>query len=367
MMRNPERATVSSVAKAAKVSRASVYAVLNATKNINIRVSEKIEKRILQVADELGYVRNENARMLVTGKTNTIGVMLTGMENQFFDPMLKEIYRIGDGRGYSISVSFSSWDMERERRGISGFCGNRFEGIIWVPITPGGDDFKRNIGLIESMNIPLLLIGTYEYPESDNRCQVGIREEESVSTGIEYLSSLGHRRIGIATATATECRRRNMHEIRLGHMRKLASDAGMIIYDRDIFNTSDNAYGGVGFAAEILRRPRSSWPTAIFAADDMLARGLIAGLSCLGVKVPDQISVLGFDDSPGNETAGIPVTSVSLETAEMGRRSLPLLLDVIERKLPDGSPQRIILKTRLVERKSCSSPPMNRMTSKELI
>ncbi|OGV39438.1 MAG: hypothetical protein A2X48_23825 [Lentisphaerae bacterium GWF2_49_21] len=354
------RATVSSVARAAKVSRASVYAVLNATgKDINIRVSEKIEKRILKVADQLGYVRNENARTLVTGKTNTIGVMLTGMENQFFDPMLNEIYRLGDERGYSISVSFSSWDAERERRGISRFCGNRLEGIIWVPINPEGKDFTSISDLIESMHIPLLLIGTYEYPESENRCQLGIKEDESVRTGIKYLSSLGHRRIGIATATEAEGRRRRLQEIRLAWMRALAKDTGLVIGDKDIFNTSDNAYGGVGIAAEIARRPKSSWPTAIFAADDMLARGLIAGLSCLNVKVPEDISVLGFDDSPGNEKAAIPVTSVSLETAEMGRRALPLLLDLIEKKIPAGASRRIVLKTKLVERKSCSSPKRN--------
>ncbi len=355
-----KRATVSSVAKAAKVSRASVYAVLNASRdNINIRVSEKIEKRILKVADQLGYVRNENARMLVTGKTNTVGVMLTGMENQFFDPMLNEIYRLGDERGYSISVSFSSWNPERELNTIKRFCGNRVEGIIWVPIQIEGPEFIRTLNLIESMRIPLLLIGTYGFPESKIRCQAGVSESEAVGIGVDYLSSLGHLRIGVATSTFSPGRRGFLHKVRIDHMRKAAELKGLRISDDFIFDTADNAYGGVGIAAEILRRPRKSWPTAIFAADDMLARGLIAGLSCLGVKIPDDISILGFDDSPGNEDSSVPLSSVSLEMAEMGRQALPLLLDLAEGKLMASSTRKLIIKSRLVERKSCSSPRKN--------
>lgn len=348
------KATIVSIAKEANVSRASVYAVLNATKPTNIGVSEKIRERINRVADELGYVRNENARTLVTGRTYTIGVILSGMENQFFDPMLDEIYRTGDERGYSISVNLSAWDAEREKRGIDRFCGNRFDGIIWVPITTEDKGFQRNLKLIESMNIPLVLIGTNENQESEKWCQVAVRDEEAVKIGMEYLYSLGHREIAIATASTCVGRRGDLHINRLEDILRLAKKKG--INTKHIFKTSDNAYGGVGIASQIAEIPTGSRPSAIFAADDMLARGLIAGLTCLGVKVPEEISVLGCDDSPGNDKANIPLTSISLEAGEIGRQTLPLLFDLIDGKTPEASSRKIKVKPRLIERESCSHP-----------
>lgn len=360
MMQNKKKPTVASVAKAANVSRASVYAVLNANKeNINIRVSDKIKEKILKAADELGYVRNETARTLVSGKTYTIGVLLTSMENQFFDPMINEIYRIADERSYSISLFFSSWDTEREMRGIKSFCGHRYDGIVWVPVTTESNDFRKKINLIESMNIPLVLIGSNETCNSNFLGQIRVSTKTAVEIGIDYLISLGHKDSGIATAIATKGHRSTLHEYRLQHIKEVAKAKGLTINENHIFNTSDNTYGGVNLATQIAQIPTADRPTAILAADDMLARGLIAGLTNLQINVPEDISVLGIDDSPGNDDAAIPTTSVSLEAAEMGHQALPLLLDMIDGKLVTNAEKDITLKAKLIERQSCSRPERN--------
>ncbi|MFZ2655446.1 MAG: LacI family DNA-binding transcriptional regulator [Victivallales bacterium] len=355
-MNKPQKATIVSIARKANVSRASVYAVLNATKNINIKVGEKTRKRIIKVSEEMGYVRNESARSLVTGKNNTIGIMLTDMDNQFFRPMLDEIYNISDERGYSVAVSLCFWNAERERLHLSKFCGNRVEGIIWAPTRPDGRDFDRCIKLIESVGIPVVLLGIFNRRKSGSLHQVGTSQEEAIRVGMEYLAKLGHRNIGILTARHAKGKKGEFHVERFEAMSSIAGMCGINVADEYTFDVEDCQYGGVGVASEIFRKPKSSWPTAIFAADDLLARGLIAGLSCLGVKIPDEISILGYDDAPGDENSTVPLTSISLKADELGKASLNLLLDIVGRKIPLEPARKILLPPQLVERKSCSVP-----------
>ncbi len=348
------RPTIASIAQAAQVSRASVYAVLNASKNTNIRVGEGIQKRILAVARELGYVRNEGARALVTGKSGTIGVMLTDMEHNFFAPALNAMYEAADASKRAISVAMNLWNLEREHQGISRFCGSRCEGIIWAPTQPEGEFFKSALELVEALEIPMVVLGISDNPSSNRVSQVGLLEGESTRLGFEYLHSLGHRRIAIATACAIKGNRSKLHRDRLKGMQETAESFGLSL-DGLVFDSSDNSYGGIEIAKRIAGLPEEAKPTAVFAADDMLGRALIASFTCFGVRVPSQISILGYDDAPGNDEAVIPLSSVSLKSFEIGENAMKLLLDMIDGRLPRSPASKLILKPEISKRSSCAA------------
>ena len=341
-----KRVTIVEVARATGLDNSTVSLALRGDR----RIAEQTRLRIADVARRLNYVPNQLASALSSGRSRVIGVMLPGMENQFFAPHLEEFQAAAERSGNAIAIKFCDWDSQREEAGLLQFCSSRVDGLIWCPAGGSNEQLKATADKLHAARMPFVILGG----PSKMGHLVGTAEGAALKLGAEYLVGLGHRRIGIATATRVPGLRGALHRNRVLQLREALLAAGARVDAADIFETGDNEYGGVEFAVPLRERAPFSRPTAIYAADDMLARALVMGLRVAGIGVPSGVSVLGFDDAPRDASGPVPITSVSLEARGNGRAAIALLLDVIAGKVPPSPFKTIRLSPKIVERASCT-------------
>lgn len=343
-----KRTTIIDVAKAVGMNYSTVSLALRG--DTRIRVDTR--NRIQLAAAQLGYMPNHLAKSLSGGATRVIGVMLTDM-NSFFAPSLEEFQSVGELAGYTVTVHFCSWDPARELRDLQRFCENCVEGVIWAPSRWNATYLTQTAACLDRSRIPVVLMGRAVDSEPVTYHQVGVQVEESVELGLQYLMAKGHRRIGLATASGMPGVRGEMHRRRLPWFRQAYNRMHLPLTVEDIFETDDNDHGGMEIAMKLLQRPKSSWPSAIFAADDMLARGLYKGLTLMNVQVPDNIGILGFDVPDESVTLPMPITTVSLETRNAARMIMDVLLKVIDGQLPQKPARVLSVEPKIIERTSC--------------
>ena len=340
-----KRITIVEVARAAGVDNSTVSLALRGDR----RIAEQTRRRVADVAQRLHYVPNQLASALSSGRSRVIGVMLPGLENQFFAPHLEEFQAAAELSRNAISIKCCDWDLKREEHGLSQFCESRVDGLIWCPAGGAPEHIKAIVARLHAAEIKFVILGG----PSKLGHLVTTSEDQALKLGARYLVALGHRRIGIATATQVPGLRGALHRNRLLRMREALQSAGVHVENADIFDTADNEYGGVEFALSLRKRKPASRPTAIYAADDMLARAVVMGLRVVGIGVPSPVSVLGFDDAPRDASGPVPITTVSLEARDNGRKAIALLLDLIAKRLPPTPFKTIRVSPRIVERASC--------------
>lgn len=341
------RVTMQDVARSLGIDHSTVSLALRS----DPRIPEQTRDRVRQAAQKLNYMPNHLARTLSGGRSRVVGVMLPDMRNDFFAPHLEEIQAAVEKRDLAVSIKFSNWDVERENRGLLQFCASRVDGIIWAPILRSEAAMRDMLGKIAAAGARLVMVGGAHktLPIHRVRCS----DERAVRIAAEYLRTLGHRRIGLAAATGVAGNRGDHHRIRVNEMLQALAGVGLKVRQDDVFVTADDLCGGVDIAGEIVRRNAADRPTVIFAADDMLAREMIAGFRITGLSVPNEISVLGFDDAPGDTTGPIALTSVSLRGADVGREAGRLLVLLVEGNVPDDPHRVVELEPQIVERDSC--------------
>jgi LacI family transcriptional regulator len=344
-----KRVTIMDVARAASVNYSTVSLALRG----DTRIKPVTRERIQATAKQLGYMPNHLARALSGGATRVIGVMLTEMSRYFTEP-LDLIQTVGEKLGYTLSVHFCSWNQERERLGLQKFSESRVEGVIWAPSEWSGDSFLEAGNELNEHGIPCVMLGLSEENKPVFCHQVGVHKEESIRLGVEYLVQKGHHDIALATASKLPGMYGGMHRLRLPAFLSVLSEMGIPLKESNVLETLDHDHGGVEIAIELSRRPRDQWPTAIFATDDMLARGLAKGFAALGIQIPDDISLIGFDVVQDNSLAFPKLTNISLESQEVAARSIELLLEILQEKTPPKPHQVIVVPPKLIEGSSCS-------------
>jgi DNA-binding LacI/PurR family transcriptional regulator len=208
---------------------------------------------------------------------------------------------------------------------------------------------------LSQQGIPCVMLGFSRDSRPVPCHQVSVYLEETIRLGVEYLVEKGHRDIALATAAKMPGQHGGMHRSRLPVFRSIVSEMGLTLKESNIFDTMDHDHGGVEIAIEMARRPRDQWPTAIFATDDMLARGLIKGLAALGITVPRDISLIGLDVVQDSSLGFSALTNISMETKEVARRSIDLLLEVLQKKVPKTPYQAIVVPPKLIEGSSCAT------------
>jgi DNA-binding LacI/PurR family transcriptional regulator len=336
------------VAKAAGVNYSTVSLALRSDPRIRESTREKVE----QVARQLNYTPNSLARSLSGGSTKVIGVMFTEMSPYFVRP-LEILQQTFEQEGYTLSLHFSGWNTERERNGLIHFCENRVDGILWASAEWKGEHFVQANELLQRHHTPYVMFGLADESSPVVCNQVGGLIEESIHLSVSYLKSLGHERIGLATATTMPGGVGGMHRLRLQMFKKVFADCHLSLRDEDMLETPDHDHGGLEIALRLCRDRARGCPSAIIAVDDMLARGLVKGLTALGVKVPEEMCLMGLDVL-STELSGVkPLTSVSLEAEEGTRRAARMLMRKIG-KPSDSSPiEKVIIAPKLIPGSTC--------------
>jgi LacI family transcriptional regulator len=321
------------VAKSAKVSVGTVSNVLNRPEI----VAEKTLLRVRETIKELGFVPNGFARQLRFGNSRTIGLIVPDVANPFFTEVARGVEDGANKRDYAVFLCNSDESVIKEERYINVLIEQQVRGVLFAP-----SDIKSNrMDEMKSRGISVTLLD--RELKGDSHCSVSVDDVHGGRIAIEYLSELGHQNIAWVAGPESIPQ---VADRGIG-VAKAAKAGGLDI--ETIRVQLQNSAQGEEAAKSILKLPKM--PTAVFCANDLLALGVMRGLMAAKVKVPDQVSILGYDDINFASSAAVPLSSISQPAYQMGVTAADLLLSECE----DGEShqhQQIRFQPKLVERES---------------
>jgi LacI family transcriptional regulator len=332
--------TINDVAREAGVSITTVSRVLNNNYPVKKETREKIEQAI----EKLNYKPNVMARSLITKKTSMLGIVVPGITNLFFPTIVEAIEEYTKKEGYNISLCNTGGDYREEKEVVKEIISRQVDGII--VIDPRFENIQSGYYDEISKSIPTIIVNG---SPGGSRCNfVSYDEEVGTYEAFDYLLSLRHKRIAFVR----------------GH-KSFSYDIKEKIY-REILCKSSLGYErvinvGKGNSIEVVERTEDELknilledirPTAVFACNDLMAVGVINACSKIGLRVPDDISIIGFDNTVLANISHPKLTSVDQNMKEIGHRAAIELLSIIDNG--SRSRKKIILDTRLVIRDSCS-------------
>ncbi len=334
-MADVKRSNIKDVARRAGVSVATVSRALAGSSLVRPETAQRIH----EVVRELSYVPHNGARSLATNRTKTVGVLLPDLHGEFFSELMRGLDRAARGRGYHLLVSGFHNDRH-EVEAVLRTTRGRVDGVIWM--APDADVRALRRDLLEQ--VPTVLLNCRS--EHHGCDSLDVDNVGGAVAVVRHLAGLGHRRIAIVTGPASN------HDAaeRLRGFRRAVAELGL---ERapglEIAGDFTEQSGRLAAARLLALEPR---PSAVFAANDDMAIGLIMALRASGVALPDELALAGFDDIPHARFITPPLTSVRVDIAELGARAMETLLGVIEAA---STHQRShdTLPAKLVVRESC--------------
>jgi len=330
-------ATIRDVARAAGVSVATVSRVFNNSGPVH----EETRARIREVASALRYSPNSAARSLITAKSNTLGVLLPDLYGEFFSEVIRGIDQTAQDNGYHVLVS-SSHETQARIEGAMRAMRGRVDGLIVMSPDIDGPTLAANL----PDSLPVVLLN----------CAVDGTSYDAISVDnfggayamVRHLLSSGPTRVAIITGSSRNYDARE----RLRGYRAALRDAGA--EQQEGWEIAGDFTETGGYRAARAIAALSPRPTAVFAANDAMAIGALSAFREVGLRVPEDIAVAGFDDIPMARYMSPPLTSVHVEISELGARAMGVLLAAVQEKNRHER-QQVVLPTTLVVRQSCGT------------
>jgi LacI family transcriptional regulator len=327
------------VAETAEVSITTVSHVINNTRP----VSEALRLRVQTAMVELGYQPNKLARSLRKGKTNTIGVIVPDNINPFFAEVARGIEDTSFQHGYSVILCNSDRDLHKERLYTSVLVEKQVDGILFVAAGMSAD----NIQPLLKRKMPLVVVDRQIPGMAVDSVVADHRHGGWLAT--RHLIELGHRRIGCIVGPEEV----TSSAERVAGYRKALEDHGLPL-DESLIIQGDFQYeSGYQAGERLLNLDRP--PTAIFACNDLMAVGAMSRALETGLRVPADLSVIGFDDIRLAVYANPPITTIKQPKYEMGVIAAELLISRMHDL--DRAPGQQVLETSLVVRQSTAPGP----------
>jgi len=331
--------TIKDIAKAANVSYATVSRALADHPDI----SEKTKQKIKKLAKEMGYTPNTIARGLVTKSTGFIGLVIPDITNPFFPEVAQGVEDYVYKQGYTMLLCTTDWQLDRESRYLKALESKMVDGIIIAPAT---DDISHVIEDFSDGNKPIVFVS---YKPDDLTCNfVAIDDYKCGYMATEYLLKLGHR--DIAYIGGLENSRSDRQRFS-GYRDALGKYSLPLKYSprHGQFKTMS----GYELTKELLIYS-DDIPTAILAGNDVLALGVMQAVEEFGLKIPENVSVMGIDDISFSAFDKISLTTVAQPKEEMGKLAAEILIQKVKEPA-NKNPVQKILEPRLVIRKTCRS------------
>lgn len=327
------RVTIIDVARAAGVSYATVSRVLNDDPYVKLETRERVSAAL----DRMGYVANRQARSLRTGRSQMIGLLVRDLGTGYVGEIVAGIDAEIAGTDREMLL-FTTHQQAREPEYVATIVGGMADGLLLVlpfDVEPYGE-------LLAQRRFPYVLI---DYEGSAVGPAVSCTNRQGVYEGTSYLFSLGHRRIGFITGNMAMGSARS----RLLGYRQALSDHGLAEDPALVVEGDYQQPAGHAGALALLALPNP--PSAIFASNDVMAFGAMDAIRNVGLRIPQDVSVLGFDDVPQAAGVSPALTTVHQPLHEMGRQAVQMLLACID---DPGRPfEYRELATKLVPRNSC--------------
>lgn len=301
--------TIKDVARRAKVSVATVSRAINGHQN----VAEPVRLRVLSIATELRYSPHHAARSLSSRRTHTIGVVLPDLHGEFFSELMRGIDQVAREHGLHLLVSSYHGHPEEQCVALRAMRG-RVDGLLVMsPYVGNGDLLTENL----SPSLPAVLINTHL--PSAGHCALSIDNYGGARTMTRHLVRSGYRRIAFIAGPDNNF---DAHERLRGYRDELAH--GLPAAVPWVLPGDFDEAAGHRAGLELAAAPRR--PDAVFAANDMMALGCLFAFNQVGLQVPAQIALAGFDDIPLARYVHPPLTTMRVDIAELGGRALRALL-----------------------------------------
>ncbi|MBA7523158.1 Ribose operon repressor [subsurface metagenome] len=310
---NMKYITLKMVAEKAEVSVNTASRAINNKADINFET----KKRVLKVAQELGYVQNATAVALRTKKTRTLGVVIADNRNPFYAEVLNGIEEAAREKNYHIILANTQRDYQKEEEAINLLLAKRVDGLLITPVQDRNDDIKK---LIEA-NIPFVIVGRdFENIEVD---AVYNDEVKGGFFATEYLIKKGHKRIAFINGFL----HKSPAQGRLEGYKKALKEHGIPLDDMMVSVGDIDVEDGYERTKQMLEKNLDF--TAIFAYNDMMAFGAMQAVKEKGLRIPEDIGLVGYDDIPFSSLISPSLSTIRLKKQELGAESVKLLLSRI--------------------------------------
>jgi len=330
--------TSQDVAKKAKVSIATVSRVLNNSP----RVSPNVRRRVLQVVKKLDYQPNRTAQRLRAKQSRVIGIMISDIQNPFFTSVVRGIEDIAYQQGYSVVLCNSDEDPQKEGLYINVMRAESVAGVIIASTS----ESASQVGDLLKHNIPVVAID--REIKSRQIDSVLVSNEEGSFDAVSHLVGRGHRAIGFIGLPLTYTPGKERYQ---GYRRALQQHQLPVTKAYLRFSNAKQQ-GGYTSAMDLLKKQPGI--TALFVANNLMTLGALDAIRERGLKIPEDISIISFDDMAWAKLLQPPLSAVAQPTYELGKRAAELLLERLHQRDRPFVHER--LKTTVVIRGSTSEP-----------
>jgi DNA-binding LacI/PurR family transcriptional regulator len=339
----PKRPTINDVASQAGVSKATVSAVLNDSG----AVKGATRDRVLSAVEVLNYRPGQLIGRGGMHKAKSIGLLIKEIDNPYYAEIVLGARSYANGNGYTLLVASSEGEYDAERRAVELLQSKDVDGIMATPVLDQHADLSHFFEL-KRRNFPFVLL---EEIRGVPGSLVDVDNVEASRKAVEYLIGEGHTRIVHLAGPGYSTHSQE----RIDGVRWACSGSRLIFTDEDIVpagaHLADGYRAGLAYFRECALHDR---PTAVTCYNDLVAIGLCRALAELGLRVPDDVSVVGYDDIPLAEYLAIPLTTVRVPKFRMGQIAAEMLIRHIEAReaIP---PQKVYLEAELIVRQSTRS------------
>jgi LacI family transcriptional regulator len=335
-----KRVSAEDVAQAAGVSRTTVSFVVNNTPGKAI--SEETRRRVLDAAERLGYIPNEHARRLAFSRKRAIGLFIGHSQYVYTDAFIS---RVVEGMAQAMNrrrVQLIIHPVSLTERSYMRLAKrDQVEGIVFINTH---DDDPAIAEVIEA-GFPSITLDPLGNREID---QVYVDNDAATEDVVRYLLDLNHRDIAMITHARTVY---SASRIRREAFGRVCSEAGIEVPERWIQHGDFSEHSGYLAMQEILASP--PLPTAVFAGNDVVAYGAMRAINDAGLRIPEDISLCGFDDDYLSRYLNPPLTTMALPAAGMGSAAVSLLMSRLDEEEEVPFPSRVVLPAQLSIRNSC--------------
>ena len=332
------RVTITDVARAANVHASTVSRVLNGRAELSLLPETR--ERVIAAATRLGYRPSALARGLRLRRTFTLGMLVPDITNPVFPPIIKGVEGAAHARGYHLILCNTDDSFEREASYLRVLREWRVDGILIASSSTA----DSTLGELRREKVPFVLLNSAS------------RASDDLAVAPDNLIQLGHRRIGLIAAPQTTM---------TGQERLLAARAALrrhhLAQEDALVAVADSFSEASGYRAARRLLLDGEPPTAIFGANDLIALGAIRLAREIGLNVPRDLSVVGFNDIPQSELFDPPLTTVHVPQEEMGVLSAALLIDHLEGR--HIARRQLVLETQLEVRGSTATPAVATTTA----
>ena len=348
-------ATAEDIATAAGVSVASVSRVLNNTG----RVGAATRERILKIAAELHYAPNAAARSLASRRSRTIGAVIPSLENLNFAIAIDRFRKVLREQGYTLLLANSDYDNDKEEAQIKAIAAHGVDAVMLI----GSSHSAQALGFLAARRIPVMLTWSCASapaarPQPGALPCIGFDNFAAATQAARYLLDLGHRQLGIIAGSTLN---NDRSAARVSAVSAALAERGLPPPRIESTPASYLVSDGKAALHRLMRgQAAAAAPTAVLCMNDILAYGALLAASELGLDVPGDLSVIGFDDLDFAASLSPSLTTVRIPADAIGGTAAAYLIDSLEGRQPAPPPPLV---AELVIRNSSGPPPISRTGS----